>query len=280
MRGSADGLRRQHQRRWGVMLSSSPAFTPGAFGEGSRRWFKQRMPAFPMLSLCFAMRIRGCLQAITLPALAALGVLAVAGLASGCGGSGGLPVEVAGDAGQGAGGQGLAANSSFAGAKGGSIGASSGTAGAPRGVVTCTFGGLLVNDESVSSYTESGITVVATAGAWQAWTGYGKPAPFIAFFASAGGSTTGQVKVTAGGSAFSFLSVDLYSSMTTIPYVFTGLMGSTKAFSVSGTVPNTFGDFATVANPSAGDLIDTLIIELNNGMVENPMGLDNVRLSL
>jgi hypothetical protein len=189
---------------------------------------------------------------------------------------------MAGDAGQGAGGQGQAANSSFAGTMGGSIGTggSSGTAGAPHGVVTCTFGGLLVNNEPMSTYTESGITVVATAGAWQAWTGYGKPAPFITFYGSAGGSTTGQVKVTAGGSAFNFLSVDLYSSMTTIPYVFTGLMGSTKVFSVSGTVPNTFGDFATVANPNAGDLIDTLIIELANGVVQNPMGLDNVRLSL
>ena len=47
--------------------------------------------------------------------------------------------------------------------------------------------------------------------------------------------------------------VDLHSSLTFIPYVVTGLMGSTKAFSVSGTVPNTFGNFATVANPNAGD---------------------------
>jgi hypothetical protein len=55
---------------------------------------------------------------------------------------------------------------------------------------------------------------------------------------------------------------------------------STKVFSVSGTVPNTFGELATVANPDAGDLIDTLVIELTNGTAccKNPMGLDNVRL--
>ena len=155
-----------------------------------------------------------------------------------------------------------------------------GTGGASGGVVTCTFGGLLVDEETLSSYTESGITVLASAGGWQARTGFGNPAPSILFFASAGGAASGQVKVTAGGSEFRFVSVDLYSSVTTIPYVFTGQMGSTKVFSVSGTVPNTFGNFATVANPNAGDLIDTLVIELADGVAQNPMGLDNVRLSI
>ena len=161
---------------------------------------------------------------------------------------------------------------------GGSFG-SPDTGGASGKAVTCTFGGLTVDAQAVSSYTESGVTVLATAGGWQARTSFGKPAPSILFFASAGGATTGQVKVTAGGLAFSFISIDLFSSMTSIPYVFTGTMGSTKVFSVSGTVPNTFGNFATVANPNAGDLIDTLVIELTDGASQNPMGLDNVRLT-
>jgi hypothetical protein len=161
------------------------------------------------------------------------------------------------------------------GSNGGS-GGSSGTGGASGGVVTCTFGGLLVDAQPLSSYTESGITVLPTAGSWQARTGYGNPAPFIEFTASA----TGEVKVTAGGTAFRFVSVDLYSSVTTIPYVFTGLRGSAQVFSGSGTVPNTFGNFATVANPNAGDLIDTLVIELTDGVAQNPMGLDNVRLMM
>jgi hypothetical protein len=150
--------------------------------------------------------------------------------------------------------------------------------------VTCTFGGLLVNGAALSSYTESGITVVATAGGWQAMTGYGNPAPSIDFVTPAGVAGSEQVKVTAGGSAFSFASVDLYSSVTPIPYTFTGLMGSTTVFSVSGTVPNTFGAFATVANPNAEDLIDTLVIELTNDLANGPaccdntMSLDNVRL--
>ncbi len=146
--------------------------------------------------------------------------------------------------------------------------------------MTCTFGGLLVDEESLSSYTESDITILATAGGWQARTGFGNPAPSILFFAPVGAAATGQVEVTAGGSAFSFVSIDLYSSVTSIPYVFTGLMGSTKVFAVSGTVPNTFGNFATVANPNAGDLIDTLVIDLTNGVGQNSMGLDNIRLTM
>lgn len=238
------------------------------------------------------MSIRGSSHAIArgrvLTAVAAVGALAVAGLGSGCGGWSGLSLELAGDAGrgQGTGEQGRVAdaNSHFNGdnTMDGSIstGGSWGASGAPAGVVTCTFGGLLVDEETLSSYTESGITVVATAGGWRARTGFGKPAPFISFATSPGVSETGRVKVTAGDLPFSFVSVDLYSSITPIPYVFTGLMGSTKVFSVSGTVPNTFGAFAAIANPNAGDLIDTLVIELTNGAAccENPMGLDNVQL--
>ncbi len=191
-------------------------------------------------------------------------------------GTGGATSASGGAPGQG----GTDAGSGGAFATGGSSGGSSGTGGASRGVVTCTFGGLLVDGATLSSYSELGITVLATAGAWQARTGFGNPAPSILFSASAQGAATGQVKVTAGGSAFGFLSVDLYSSVTPIPYVFTGLMGSTKVFSVSGTVPNTFGSFAAVANPNAGDLIDTLVIELTDGVAQNAMGLDNVQLRL
>ena len=195
----------------------------------------------------------------------------------GAGGSVVLPPSSGGYSGnEGAGGMGGAfLGMGCSSSTGGSNGGSSGTGGASGGVVTCTFGGLLVDAQPLASYTESGITVLATAGSWQARTGYGNPAPFIEFIASA----TGEVRVTAGGSAFRFVSVDLYSSVTTIPYVFTGQMGSTKMFSVSGTVPGTFGNFATVASANAGDLIDTLVIELTDGVAQNPMGLDNVRLS-
>jgi hypothetical protein len=169
-------------------------------------------------------------------------------------------------------------NEGAGGVKGGSGGAAGGS-GASRAIVTCTFGGLLDDGQALTtSYTESGITVLATAGGWQARAAFGHPAPSIGFVASAGGTATGQVKVTVAGAPFSFVSVELYSSMTTIPYIFTGLLGSSEVFSASGTVPNTFGNFATVANPNAAALIDTLVIELTDGMSQNPMGLDNLRL--
>ncbi len=153
-----------------------------------------------------------------------------------------------------------------------------------QGPVTIAFGGLLVNGAPFTSYTESGFTVVATAGAWEVRTDYGHPGPFIQFRAADGSSTMGQVTVTAGASTFRFLSVDLYSSVTTIPYVFTGSLGSTVQFSVGGTQPNTFGNFATIPNPESSDVIDTLTITLTNapppcvGCGSNPMGLDNIVL--
>jgi hypothetical protein len=250
------------------------------------------------------MTIRGTFHAIArgrgLTAVAVLGAFAVAGLGSSCGGRSALSRLDAGDVGQGTGGQAgvTRGNSQLGGTSltggstgtggspgtGGSVGTggSSGTGGSLGGIVTCTFGGLLVDKETLSRYTESGITVVATAGNWQARTSLGKPAPAILFMTPAGVSATGRVEVTAGGSAFHFVSVDLYSSISSIPYVCTGLLGSTEVFSVSGTVPNPLGTFATVTNPNVGDLIDTLYIELANGTAccESPMGLDNIRLRM
>src|SRR5439155_1992973 len=63
---------------------------------------------------------------------------------------------------------------------------------------------------------------------------------------------------------FNFKSVDLYSSTTPIPYTITGLRNSTTTFTMAATLPNTFGNFATVVNPQAADVIDTLVIRLSN----------------
>ena len=145
-----------------------------------------------------------------------------------------------------------------------------------------SFDGLLVDAEPVSSYTESGITVEATEGDWQAWTGYGHPAPFVAFGVAGGEPpTTGEVTLTAGGSEFGFVSVDLYSSTTPVPYTITGRLGATTIFTLSGTVPNPEGDFATVPNPQLSARIDTLVISLVNAPApccDNRVGLDSVRL--
>jgi hypothetical protein len=150
--------------------------------------------------------------------------------------------------------------------------------------VTIAFGGLPSNCPptppnpscAVTTYTEAGFTVLATAGNWVALTTYGNPAPFIEFFGTAGVTVLGGIQVTAGGATFSFKSVDIYSSVTPIPYTITGLRNSTTAFTVAATQPNTFGNFATVVNPQPTIVIDTLVISLSNPVAQNPMGVDNI----
>ncbi|HJZ74238.1 MAG TPA: hypothetical protein VKE51_21015 [Vicinamibacterales bacterium] len=153
------------------------------------------------------------------------------------------------------------------------------TPSAPPGPATITFNGLTAG-AAVGNYTESGFTISATPGNWIALTTYGNPAPFIEFFVDAG-SVTGQVAVFADGhTPFRFQSVDLYSSVTRIPYDITGVRSDAPVFTVSDTLPNTFGNFRTVVNPDSADLIDTLIIRLTNSSPgRNPMGLDNIVLT-
>ena len=140
---------------------------------------------------------------------------------------------------------------------------------------------------AVSSYTESGFTVTARSGSWSVRTDYGHPAPFIELYVpcvqQAGTCVTpatpgtGSIQVTAGGDTFSFKSVDLYASLVPIPYQITGLRHSTTAFTIANTLPNTFGDFATVVNPQAADVIDTLVITLTDAV--SAMGVDNITVS-
>jgi hypothetical protein len=143
-----------------------------------------------------------------------------------------------------------------------------------------TFRDLTTNAAPISSYAESGMTLVTTTATWQAVTTFGNPAPFIQFIRAASAPTmTGEVSITAGGGTFTFTSVDIYSSVTPIPYRFTGLLNSATVFTVEGTQPNTFGNFATITNPNPAALIDTLVIQLSNPATpccSNPVGLDNV----
>jgi hypothetical protein len=145
--------------------------------------------------------------------------------------------------------------------------------------VTITFDGLTIDGAAVTTYTESGFTVLPTSGDWVARTTYGNPAPFIQFDAPAGNTITGEVQVTAGGSPFVFKSVDLYSSTTPIPYTITGLRNSIEVFALTDTLPNTFGNFRRVLSSHPTEVIDTLSIRLTNSAApccRNPMGLDNI----
>jgi hypothetical protein len=128
----------------------------------------------------------------------------------------------------------------------------------------------------LSTYTEAGFTASILSGSWSARFDYGNPAPFIQFPSQDIQATIGAIQVTSGGSPFTFGSVDLYSSLTPIPYEIVGSLNSTQVFSLQGTIPNTFGNFATLSNPQANVLIDRLTINLTNPVGNNPMGLDNV----
>jgi hypothetical protein len=152
---------------------------------------------------------------------------------------------------------------------------------APPGTVVISFNGLAANRAPVATYAESGFTVSTTSGTWEAITTYGNPAPFIQFGASPGTTVRGEANVTAGGSTFTFRSVNLYSSTTPIPYTIRGLRGGRTVFTVTNTIPNTFGQFRTVVNPEATDVIDTLSIVLTNAAAPccgNPMGFDTIVL--
>lgn len=140
---------------------------------------------------------------------------------------------------------------------------------------------------SITTHSESGFVVQFRSGNWEVLTNYGNPMPAPIFSAPSGTTVTGEVQITAaGGAEFAFRSVDVYSSLTPIPYVIVGTRRGTKEVDFSATLPgvvgNTFGDFRTVVTPSAGRLLDTLTVTLTNTMPpiggSNPMGLDNIVL--
>lgn len=156
--------------------------------------------------------------------------------------------------------------------------------GVERERFTITFNGLSggANGAPVSIYTEAGFTITPTAQSWQAMTTLGNPAPFIQFVRRASQSAqVGELVITRSGDVFDFESMDLYSSITVIPHEVIGLRNGGVAFRFSATVPNTFGQFATVSNPNSRTAIDTLLIRLTNpatACCDNPVGIDNIVL--
>jgi Fibronectin type III domain len=151
------------------------------------------------------------------------------------------------------------------------------------GPVTIGFDALTTatNRSPISTYSESGFTLTTTAQSWMTLTSYGNPAPFIQFVRDATQPTqAGEVVVTAGDAPFTFTSVDVYSSTTVIPFEIIGLRGGATVFTLTGTVPNTFGGFATITNSQPNTEIDTLVIRLTNPATvgTNPVGFDNLVL--
>jgi hypothetical protein len=149
------------------------------------------------------------------------------------------------------------------------------------GTTTVTFNGLAgSNGTPFASHLEQNVLVEPAAGAWTVLATYGRPSPSIQLVRTASDPTLiGDVRVTVGGAAFRLSSLDLYSSVTPIPYTITGTLSGATVFTATGTVPNTFGNFATVANPYSTAPVDTVIISVTNPAVTccgNPVGVDNI----
>jgi len=151
----------------------------------------------------------------------------------------------------------------------------------PASAAVITFDGLQTPSAFTGPYAESGFSVSPASNQWIVWTGYGNPAPAIVFInPDTAFETNAQIEVTAGGRLFTFESVDLYSSISPIPFGFVGLLNSTVVLSQMGGLPNTFGNFRTVSVNSTQP-IDTLLITVGNPSTApfptvNPAGLDNV----
>ena len=148
-------------------------------------------------------------------------------------------------------------------------------------VETIEFTGLSDGSPFVVYY-QGEFAVTALYGDWVSSATYGNPPPFIQFYNTGYEPVTASIEVTREGSPFQFHTVDVYSSMTPIPYRFTGFLDSEVVFDVTGTEPNTFGAFATVENPYDTDTVDVVEITLTNPAIPvsgNPMGLDNIVVS-
>jgi len=149
--------------------------------------------------------------------------------------------------------------------------------------INCTIGfdGFTVHGAGYSGHGDCGLKITATLGNWHVSTTYGAPAPFVQFVTPAGITEHGEITVHSSDGPFTFTSVDLYSSVTKIPWAFTGELGGATVFTASDTQPNTFGAFVTVHNPHPAASIDVLRIRLTNPAppcCTNPMGLDNIRV--
>ena len=151
----------------------------------------------------------------------------------------------------------------------------------PSGPCVIGFVGLTVNAAPFETHAACDLTITARAAAWRASTTYGAPPPFIQFIVPGGSTLTGVVTLDSPHAPFKFISVDIYSSTTQIPYEITGEAAGVETLSLHGVQGNTYGAFATVSNPH-GVAVDRLTIRLTNPAAPcctNPVGLDNIRIT-
>jgi hypothetical protein len=148
------------------------------------------------------------------------------------------------------------------------------------------FEGIGEHGTPFTLYTEDGFMVFPGGGEeWVNNTVYGKPAPSVVFNRPRGAPElwAGMFIRAEGTLPFTFSAVDLYSSVTPIPYRFVGYKDGMPVLIVFGEMPNPFGEFEPATNPDFETLIDLLYIELVNPFVAfggNPVGFDNIVVSL
>ena len=147
------------------------------------------------------------------------------------------------------------------------------------------FEGIGANNTQFTTYTEDGFTVTPGSTIWFNNRVYGAPAPSVQYWRYANDpELISGLFFTAGGADFTFASVDLYSSVTPIPYFIRGYQDNQVVYSFSGTVPNTLGQFRTVFNPEAARLFDRLYIQIVNPYMafpgNNPVGMENIVVSV
>lgn len=136
-------------------------------------------------------------------------------------------------------------------------------------------------------YTEAGFTV--TPGASTPWYGIGqidqppRPRSFIYVeredFAE---PVEGVARITHQGHSFNFNSLLLYSSLSDVPYVFTGLRNGNVVYTTTGTLPYPEGEFVKVSNPNASDLIDALeirLVDVYEWGQKNPIGISHISVT-
>lgn len=148
----------------------------------------------------------------------------------------------------------------------------------PADAIAVTFNALAPNGPAFTAHSENGYLVEAVSGPWRSG-----PA-LISMNPDRLVALDSEVRLTAvGGGAFRFVSARLYSSVTPIPYVFRGVRNGVTVYTVTATVPNTFGSYATVPNPYALIDVDTVFVTVTNPAIPtcptcngNPVGLDDL----
>jgi hypothetical protein len=138
-----------------------------------------------------------------------------------------------------------------------------------------------------SGHSEQGFNISPGGGSWYG-DSYGTPGPSVVFDTVSNTETDGTITITGDGRPFTFSKMNIYSSVTPIPWMVTGKRNGAVVFQGSGTQGNTYGDFVTVNNTSSSVQVDWLEISLANVLGDvmcasppctNPMGIDNIVVS-